>query len=66
MTIYSEIYSEYYGANGRSYMVSTFNTDKVKIYNKYSIEDGAHENTLNEFVKIFKRDETISKRFVIC
>lgn len=54
MTVYSETYTELWGANGKTYMVSTFNTDKVKIcskYNRYS----DHEKTLNEFVKMFKR-----------
>ena len=55
MTIYSETYSKLWGANGKTYLVSTFNTDKVKIYIKYNLEAGAHESTLNEFVKIFKR-----------
>lgn len=59
MTIYSETYSKLWGASGKSYLVSTFNTDNVKIRDKYSLEDGAHEKTLNKFVKIFKRDETV-------
>ena len=51
MTVYSETYTELWGSHGKVYLVSTFNTDKVKIYAKYSVEDGA----LNEFVKMFKR-----------
>lgn len=55
MTVYLETSTREWGATGKSYLVSTFNTDKVKIYNKYSLEDGAHEKTLNDFVKMFKR-----------
>jgi hypothetical protein len=54
MTIYSETYSDLWGSHGKTYMVSTFNTDKVKIYSKDD-RYGAHEKTLNEFVKMFKR-----------
>ena len=55
MTVYSETYTELWGSHGKVYLVSTFNTNKVKIYDKYSVEDGAHEKTLNNFVKMFKR-----------
>lgn len=54
MTVYSETYTESWGSHGKSYLVSTFNTNVVKIYSKYN-RYGAHEKTLNNFVKMFKR-----------
>lgn len=65
MTVYLETSTREWGATGKSYLVSTFNTNKVKISNKYSLEDGAHEKTLNKFVKMFKRDEISTRRIII-
>ena len=60
MTIYSETYTKLWGASGKTYLVSTFNTDKVKIYGKYE-QVPTLEITLNELTKIFKRDGIVSK-----
>ncbi len=64
MTIYSETYTDLWGSHGKTYLVSTFNTDKVKIYSKDD-RYGAHEKTLNDFVKMFKRDEISTRNFII-
>ena len=65
MTVYLETSTREWGATGKYYLVSTFNTDKVKIYSKDD-RYGAHEKTLNDFVKMFKREEiSTRKKFII-
>ena len=61
MTIYSETYTESWGATGKQYLVSTFNTDKVKIRDKYELD-----YRLDELVLKFKRYEIDTRnKFII-
>ena len=64
MTIYKETYTKLWGANGKEYLVSTFNTDKVKIRDKYDREYSL--DLLGKLMLKFKRHEIVSRRFIIC